>query len=140
MKLTFYTVRCDKTGYPVKFCAPPIYRVKTFRGPFGDPGEASQEFKACIGGEGSCYLELAHFQAKVRALAQQRGTEMGKFAQYKFPARRTVILYDGVEGKVKRRYMSHGLPHYMIETSTSNRFWIGEWEIKEVKSKSRGAN
>ena len=70
--LTFYTVLCDQEGYPVKYVDPATSRVKTFRGPFDDPGEASQEFQACVGGQESCYLEPAQFQAKARALAKLR--------------------------------------------------------------------
>ena len=70
--LTFYTVLCDQEGYPVKYVDPQTSRIKTFRGPFDDPGEASQEFQACVGGQESCYLEPAPFQAKARALAKRR--------------------------------------------------------------------
>ncbi len=70
--LTFYTVLCDQEGYPVKYVDPETSRIKTFRGPFDDPGEASQEFQACVGGQESCYLEPAPFQAKARALAKLR--------------------------------------------------------------------
>jgi 8-oxo-dGTP diphosphatase len=70
--LTFYTVLCDQEGYPVKYLDPTTSRVKTFRGPFDDPGEASQEFQACVGGQESCYLEPAPFQAKAQALAKLR--------------------------------------------------------------------
>lgn len=69
--LTFYTVQIDKQGYPVKYCAPSEeYRIKTFAGPFSDPGEASQEFQASHGD--TCYLDASSFQAKARALAQLR--------------------------------------------------------------------
>jgi hypothetical protein len=66
----FYTVLCDKVGHPVKYLDPETLRVNRFGGKFGDPGEASQEFKACLGGEQSCYLEPAQFMAKARAIAQ----------------------------------------------------------------------
>src|SRR5438477_10977155 len=69
---TFYTVLLDKKGFPVKYCGPTIYKVITFAGPFNDPGEASQEFKASVGGAESCYLEPQQFQTKARALAQLR--------------------------------------------------------------------
>lgn len=70
--LTFYTVLCEKPGYPVKYIDPASLRVRRFGSRFDDPGEASQEFKACVGGAKSCYLEPTQFQAKARALAQLR--------------------------------------------------------------------
>lgn len=71
--LAFYTVVCDRKGYPVKYVDPETYRVKTFRGLFGDPGEASQVFQLAFGGsERCCYLEERQFQGKVRALARLR--------------------------------------------------------------------
>ena len=72
--LAFYTVMCNREGYPVKYIDPDTYRVKTFRGPFSDPGEASQEFQANIAQAGatSCYLDEQHFQGKARAMAQLR--------------------------------------------------------------------
>lgn len=68
----FYTVLCDKPGYPVKYIDPQTWRVKRFGNTFGDPGEASQEFQAGVGGEQSWYLEPAQFQAKARAIAELR--------------------------------------------------------------------
>jgi hypothetical protein len=70
--LVFYTVLCDKWGYPVKYLDPDSGHVKQFCGPFNDPGEASQEFKASIGPKDGCYLDLKQFQAKARAFAALR--------------------------------------------------------------------
>lgn len=70
--LAFYTVLCDRPGYPVKYTDQLTYEIKTLAGPFGDPGEASQVFQASIGGADSCYLENQPFQAKARALARLR--------------------------------------------------------------------
>ena len=61
----FYTVLFDKPGYPVTYIDPQTLRVKQFGGTFGDPGEASREFQACIGGEQSWYLEPVRFLAQV---------------------------------------------------------------------------
>lgn len=69
-KLTFYTV-LDRPGFPVKFCAPEDYRIQTFRGPFGGPGDASQEFKLTQTHE-TCYLPEKSFAAKAKALAELR--------------------------------------------------------------------
>ncbi len=69
---TFYTVLCDRAGYPVRYIHPDTWRVSRFTGPFGDPGEASQEFKARVGGEQSCYLDEQAFQGKARAIARLR--------------------------------------------------------------------
>ena len=73
--LAFYTVLCDRMGYPVKYVDQFTYRVKTLVGPFHDPGEASQEFQARIGGVESCYLDNRAFEMKVRALARLRRSE-----------------------------------------------------------------
>ena len=78
--LAFYTVSCCRKGYPVKYIDPETYHVKTFRGPFGDPGQASQEFQisARLGGVELCYLDERQFQGKARALAQLRRAEEKK--------------------------------------------------------------
>lgn len=82
MPLTFYTVLCEEdgaAGYPVKYIKPQephnpasyYGRVQTFTIPkrtFDDPGEASQEFKACVGGQNACYLPPAQFRQKVKKL------------------------------------------------------------------------
>lgn len=91
--LTFYTVLTDRDGYPVKYIQPADVknaasygRVQTFldkEHPCGDPGEASQEFKACIGGSDACYLEPAQFRAKVRALHQLCRDAEKKLAAWK---------------------------------------------------------
>lgn len=70
--LAFYTVLCEERGYPVKYIDATTWKVKRLKGPFADPGEASQEFKASIGHETSCYLPPQQFQAKARALAALR--------------------------------------------------------------------
>ena len=71
--LAFYTVVCDRKGYPFKYIDPETSYLKTFRGPFSDPGEASQEFQMALGGaEKCCYLDEQQFQGKARALAQLR--------------------------------------------------------------------
>lgn len=70
--LAFYTVLCDQPGYPVKYIDPHTWQVRRLGRRFGDPGEASQEFQACVGGGQSCYLEPMLFQAKARAIAQLR--------------------------------------------------------------------
>jgi hypothetical protein len=70
--LPFYTVLFDEEGYPVKYIDPDTWGIKRLSGSFSDPGEASQEFTATIGGENSCYLDPSHFQAKARALAKLR--------------------------------------------------------------------
>lgn len=72
MALTFYTVLCDKKGFPVKYCAPENdYRVQRFAGSFDDPGEASQEFQISRTDE-MCYLDEKAFAAKANALAVLR--------------------------------------------------------------------
>jgi hypothetical protein len=70
--LAFYTVLCEKKGYPVKYIDPETWKVQRFCGPFADPGEASQEFKARVGHEKSCYLTSEQFQAKARAFSELR--------------------------------------------------------------------
>jgi hypothetical protein len=72
MKLIFYTVLLDQAGFPVKYVDRVTYRIKRLTGPFQDPGEASQEFKARIGSHASCYLEPRQFRAKAVALAKLR--------------------------------------------------------------------
>ena len=74
-KQIYYTVLTDKEGFPVKYLEPPTYQRKTFAGPFADPGEASQEFKAQMGGDYACYLEPDAFESRARALeARRKGT------------------------------------------------------------------
>lgn len=69
MPLTFYTVDCEKDGYPVLFLSPDNgYRVETFSGPFDDPGEASQEFQLTQSSK-PCYLDEKTFVLKARDLA-----------------------------------------------------------------------
>ena len=70
--LAFYTVLLEAEGYPVKYIDTTTLRVKTFHGSFSDPGEASQEFKACIGKENSCYLNEQQFRQKARAIQRLR--------------------------------------------------------------------
>ena len=73
MKLVFYTVQCEKSGYPVKYIDPETTRTKTFRGSFGDPGEASQEFKISVSVPYEpIFLDAVQFQGKVRAFAELR--------------------------------------------------------------------
>ncbi len=71
--MLFYTVRCDRRGYPVQYIDPETRRVKTFHGPFDDPGEASQEFQISVSASGVelCYLDEAAFQGKARAFSRQ---------------------------------------------------------------------
>jgi hypothetical protein len=70
--LVFYTVQTDKEGFPVKYIDRQTYRIKKFTGPFANPGEASQEFKARMGNNEICYLEPRQFRAKAVALAKLR--------------------------------------------------------------------
>ena len=83
MKKVFYTVWCDKEGFPVKYIDPGTTYVKMFSGPFGDPGEASQEFQISVpSGYEPYYLETAQFQGKVRAFAElcrQKRSVIGGF-------------------------------------------------------------
>ena len=83
----FYTVLCDKKGFPVKYVDPETFRMKTFRGPFADPGEASQEFLITLKGVCGCHLELLIFQRKARALARIRRIQERRRAQPPFPVR-----------------------------------------------------
>ena len=67
----FYTVQCSQDGFPVRYLHP-VDGLLGFLGPFGDPGEASQEFLACVVGpqNDASYLEEAAFEAKVRESKQ----------------------------------------------------------------------
>lgn len=74
MKLTFYTVYFHRAGYPVHWLDPEKHEEQVFTipdHPFHDPVEAMGEFEACVGGAGSCYLEVAPFRAKVNAFKKQ---------------------------------------------------------------------
>ena len=68
MALTFYTVRTHLKGYPVSYLDPQDSTEKEFTGPFGDPGEASQEFQNHVGREKCCYLQPGQFTRKVNAI------------------------------------------------------------------------
>src|SRR5579859_2240588 len=78
----FYTVLLEKDALPVKYVVSPGYYVQTFYGPFGDPGEASQEFQVSIRTvvpSAECsYLEEVDFQEKVRAFAKMRREDRAK--------------------------------------------------------------
>jgi hypothetical protein len=52
---------------------------------------------------------------------------------YEYPVRATVVTLDNVVGKIKQRRVLKNVPHYMIETSSGNRFWCGQWELKLVQ-------
>ena len=96
MKLTFYTVLTHKPGYPVKYAAPPEYRIQTFikdldDPAFPDPGNACGEFEACIGGDESCYLSPAQFKAKVEALRRHLHKDKENFMAW-ISATRPAIL------------------------------------------------
>ena len=74
-KLTFYTVATDKPGYPVRWLDPTEqWASKRFTGPFGDPGQASQEFQNSVRPQGHepCYLDEHAFAHKRNALAKVR--------------------------------------------------------------------
>jgi hypothetical protein len=65
-----YTVKKTRRSWCVRYIE--ANQVKVFNGSFGDPGEASQEFQACIGGEDSEYLEPRDFNARVKQIAADR--------------------------------------------------------------------
>lgn len=79
----FYTVLVHRKGYPVSYLGTDTSTVNELAGPFGDPGEASQEFKARIGGEQSCYLQPAQFTRKVNAIRdmQAKRAEWDKLSE-----------------------------------------------------------
>jgi hypothetical protein len=81
----FYTVLCDKQGFPVKYVDSETFQMKTFRGLFADPGEASQEFLMTLKGVRGCYLEPLAFQRKARALARIRRIQERRRMQPLFP-------------------------------------------------------
>ncbi|SRR5258707_15457365 len=90
----FYTVLYDKKGLPVKYVDLETFRVKTFRGPFADPGEASQEFLITLrGAVRGCYLEPLTFQRKARALARIRRIQERRRAQRPFLAKEGVSTH-----------------------------------------------
>lgn len=65
-----YTVKKMRRSWRVQYIE--ANQVKTFNGTFGDPGAASQEFKACVGGEDSQYLEPHAFESKVKQIKNER--------------------------------------------------------------------
>jgi len=94
--LMFYTVRIQQRGYPVNFIDPKTLKREKFVGPFGDPGEASQEFKACIGGDTSCYLDERTFNRKLQALRELRKTKQEKDMVRVHPCEGSSLpLFDG---------------------------------------------
>ena len=85
--VVWYTVLCDHTGYPVKYLDVLTWRVQTFPGPFGDPGEASQEFKACVGGQSSEYLTPRRFEATVQELLRLREADEHRLSTWNAASR-----------------------------------------------------
>jgi hypothetical protein len=63
--MIYYTVDMKK-GYPVRFYDTETMRIGTFRGPFRDPGAASQEYKACCCAWAAEYLDSAAFDEMLR--------------------------------------------------------------------------
>jgi hypothetical protein len=70
MATIFYSVRLDLEGFPVQYELPGDPRPRWFAGPFGDPGDASQEFKAAYASYGydceyvdqlPCQQQPAHY-------------------------------------------------------------------------------
>ena len=67
----FYTVYCDRPGYPVRYINRQTCHTGWFTGPFSDPGEASQEFQAWAGPRAWCYyLPQEQFTESAGALIQ----------------------------------------------------------------------
>jgi hypothetical protein len=73
MRDLFYTVLCDRPSYPVRYINRQTCHTGYFTGPFRDPGAASQEFQACVGGTTwDChYLDEQQWPATACALIQQ---------------------------------------------------------------------
>src|SRR5258708_4553979 len=89
----FYTVLSDKKGFPVKYVDPDTFQMETFRGPFADSGEASQEFLITLRGVRGCYLEPLAFQRKAQALARIRRIQLRRRAQPSFPVKEGASIH-----------------------------------------------
>jgi hypothetical protein len=70
--LVLYTVLLHKEGFPVSYIDQRTWRVRRLTGPFADPGEAAEEFKATIGGEAAYYLAPQPFSLKAAALRKRK--------------------------------------------------------------------
>jgi hypothetical protein len=77
----YYTVITGKRSHLVKYALHPAYEVQLFKGAFGDPGEASQEFKIAIEGEHE-YLTENAFDHKVERLSARYKQDIERLADW----------------------------------------------------------
>jgi hypothetical protein len=93
----FYTILCDRKGYPVRYINRQTCHTGYFTGPFGDPGEASQEFQASVGNTTEChYLAEQQWQATAYALIQQHRQALAAWHRW-------LALSKGQETQPERR-------------------------------------
>jgi hypothetical protein len=77
----YYTVITGKRSCLVKYAEAPAYETRLFKGPFANPGNASQEFKLATQGDLE-YLTEKAFEHKVSLLSARYKQDLAKLSDW----------------------------------------------------------